>query len=189
MKAILSHPGLLFDAVDPTLRNSYQPEVKLTEEYERCFSSRIFTVVGLRQLLPETVRANFNLSKSDHELTQMWAETSQELTSTAQRLIKFVQEKIPTQDLQMKAIYEQQGGIRVRCDPDPNLSAEYLRSLEGRGILIAYVRTLLDQEDLGYQPSTRKAAEMTIQFLEATGFTFDVVEQSIRFLIISDPSL
>ena len=34
IQVVLSHPGLLFDGIDPTLRNSFQKKDRLTEEYE-----------------------------------------------------------------------------------------------------------------------------------------------------------
>ena len=41
LKAILSHPGLYFSGIDPTMRDSYNSGQGLTEEYKICLFARM----------------------------------------------------------------------------------------------------------------------------------------------------
>ena len=75
--------------------------------------------------------------------------------------------------------------MRVRCDPDPNLSIEYLKSAEGVDIVLAYFKAYFLHSKGGLKKKC-EVAKINLEFLETTGFTFDVVAMTLDNLIKTD---
>ena len=81
---ILGQPGLFFGGIDPTApknKDSGEQEDVLTEEYQCCLIARIRQVTSEKYFVPDTIRANFDRSKTPKELEVTLHENSIDLTS------------------------------------------------------------------------------------------------------------
>ena len=61
LKAILSHPGLYFDGIDPTMRDTYNAGEGITEEYKICLFGRMVQLKVLEYNKLENKREMINI--------------------------------------------------------------------------------------------------------------------------------
>ena len=78
--------------------------------------------------------------------------------------------------------------MKLRVKPDPNLTISYLESEEGKGLLVAWIKANLkydEQTKSATESITRMKANLTLEFLNETGFCFEVFSQTIKHLFDS----